>query len=453
MLRQFIISAFFYSVLAAATTPALAQSATATMTLSQVVQQGREQLSTQRADQAFILFKQYEAVHAGNPQFDYWYGVAAVRNGEAFEASVALERVIAKQPLHAGARLELVAVYIQQDQLDSAERQLDFLDGLNAPTRAQEAMSRFRTIIAQRRSGAASNPQLLTLSVDMGYDSNYLNYPDSFDLFANTVLQGIAILEADSTTYTNVRGMAWKRWNSSHGSFLEGSLLGQIRINHNSAASIFDTNILHGMLSVGSRIGHDSELRFGVEASQLWLNSASYRTHTGINLGWQTHLNPSNELILNAAFREFRFDERRNDYVSWSGDLEWRYTLNKMVRLRAKGGADFEHVTREITRQGGDAKKIFVSAHADFFIDNSNQILTTIGYENQDYNREGFGIFNLGQDTVRSDDSIRARVEWIFMPSVHWRFSVFGQYRNQTSSIDFFELDQSLVQGSVTYVF
>lgn len=453
MLLRFIISALVATAIFTVATPAVAQSSATTMALPQIIQQGRDQLNSRRADEAFTLFRQYEHIHAGNPLFDYWYGVAAVRNGEAFEASVALERVIANQPQHAGARLELVAVYIQLNQLDSAERQLNYLDNLNAPERAQQAINRFRTIVAQRRKNATESPQLLSLSIDMGYDSNYLNYPDSFDLFANTILQGLAVLEADSTTYTNLRGMAWKRWNSPEGTFLEGSLLGQSRINHNSAASIFDTTVLHGSLAVGTRVGHSNELRFGVEASQLWLDSESYRTQTGFNLGWKMKLRDKHELLANGAFREFRFNQRRNDYVSWSGDLEWRYSLSSKVRLRAKTGADIEQVTQETTRQGGDATKLFISAHADFFLSQSNQILTTVGYENHDYSNLGFAVFNRGQAAIRTDDSIRARLEWMYMPTRHWRFSVFGQYRTQSSSIDFFELDQSLVQGSVTYVF
>lgn len=454
MLQRFITSLFVIIVIMATqVVPAVAQPSSAGMSVAHIIQKARDQLSDKRAAEALSLFRQYEPIHAGDPQFDYWYGVAAMRSGEPFEASLALERVIAIQPQHAGARLELVAVYIQLSQLDAADRQLDFLGNLNAPARAQEAINRFRTIVTQRRQKAAENPHLLTLSIDMGYDSNYLNYPDSFDLFANTILQGLAILEADSTTYTNLRGMAWKRWNAPDGTFFESSILGQSRLNHNRAARVFDTNMLHGSLAVGSRVGRDSELRFGLEASQLWLDSSSYRTQTGINIAWKTHLNKNLEFLANGAFREFRFNESRNDYVSWSGDIEWRYNLNSKLRLRSKAGAETEQVTKTITRQGGDAIKLFISAHADFFLSQSNQILTTIGYEKQEYSDKGFAVFNLGQAAIRTDDSFRARVEWIYMPSKRWRFSMFSQYRSQSSSIDFFELDQSLVQGSLTYVF
>lgn len=433
----------------------LAQTATpaAAPPLTQVVQQGRALLTQQETAQAIALFETYESVYAGQPQFDYWYGVAAIRHGQPFQASLALERVIAIQPLHAGARLELVAAYIQLEQYDAAELQLNHLDTLNAPPRAQQAMDRFRDAIAQRRARKVENPSLYSLSLDAGYDSNYLNYPDSFDLFADTVLEGLAILEADGTSYNNLRGLAWKRWNGKQGMFVEASLLGHMRINHNSEASIFDTRIVHGKFSFGTQLRHNSELKLGVEASHLWLDNDPYRTHTGLHAGWKSQISDTSELLINGAFREFRFEQRRNDYVAWSGDIEWRKALSGQLRWRNKAGGVHESVTHEVTRQGGNARKLFISTHFDYSLSANSQLLSTLGYENHKYAQQGFAVFNHGQAEIRDDNSIRARLEWIYKPSEHWRFSVFGQYRNQGSSIDFFELDQSLVQGSVTYVF
>lgn len=426
---------------------------TPSLSLASVIQQGRAHLEQQDYKDAFYSFKQHESQYAGQPQFDYWYGVAALRQGLPTEAVTALERVVEKQPQHAGARLELVAAYIHLNQFDSAEQELNYLAGLNAPPRAQAAMERFRDLIAQRRTAASKNPNLFTLSLDVGYDSNYLNYPDSFDLFANTILAGLAILEADSTQYTNLRGLAWQRWNSKQDSFIEASLYGQMRKNSNQEARIFDTHLIHGAVSFGNNIANRNELSFGLEASQLWLDGTAYRTHTGLNVRWQIPLDATNEFKLNAAFREFRFHERRNDYISWSADIEWRHALHQNVLLRSKTGIDIEKVTQEASREGRDANKFFVSLHVDFYLNSSQQLLTTLGYEQHSYHHEGFALYNHGQAALRKDNGIRGRLEWVYTPTRHWRFSLFGQYRDQTSSINFFALDQSLLQGSVTYVF
>ena len=64
-----------------------------TTTLNATVTEGRALLQQQRAQEAFAVFKAQENIFAGDTNFDYWLGVAAVRAGELFEASVALERV------------------------------------------------------------------------------------------------------------------------------------------------------------------------------------------------------------------------------------------------------------------------------------------------------------------------------------------------------------------------
>lgn len=455
MRHQKTIHAALLSVLitlGAASGSAIAQTSSNPQ-VTQLIQEGQQLLSQQRATQAFALFREQEPEFAGITQFDYWYGVAAVRAGEPFEASVALERAIATQPNHAGARLELVAVYIQLNRLNAAERQLDFLERLNPPPRAKEAMSRFRDVIAQRRSQATEGMRIVSLSLDTGYDSNYLNYPDSFDLFADTILEGIAILEADDTTYNNLRAAYWQRFSFDQASYFEASLMGQMRVNHNSEASIFDTTVIHAMGTFGTKLNGSSEIRLSVEHAQLWLDNDRYRYHTGFSLNWRQQLNTKNELHLTGAYRTFQFQQGRNDYYSWSGDIEWRHTLSQRLRLRTRAGAEAESVVAEPTRQGGDLTKYFLVGHLDFTVGAKSQLLTTIGYESQKYDRPGFAVFNRGVAEVRDDDSWRTRVEWIYQPSRHWRLSLFGQYREQTSSISFFDLDQTLVQGSVTYVF
>ncbi|WP_157957899.1 tetratricopeptide repeat protein [Aliidiomarina celeris] len=446
-----LLSLFFAATLTHAKPQANAQ--TLSTEQQQIIQRGQQLLSQQQATQAFAHFREHEATLAGSNQFDYWYGVAAVRAGEPFEASVALERVIANQPNHAGARLELVAVYIQLNQLNSAEQQLDVLDGLNPPTRARSAMNRFRDVIAERRSVNSHNMRFVTLSLDTGYDSNYLNYPDSFDLFADTILEGIAVLEADDTSYNNVRGVYWQRFDLKHGSYFEASLMGQMRVNHNSAASMFDTTVIHGAGVFGTELSDTRELRVGVEHAQLWLDNDRYRYHTGLTLGLREKLNGKNELHVNGAYRTFQFNQSRNDYYSWSGDLEWRHAWSAQTRLRFKAGFEQETVVEATTRQGGDLDKLHVSAHIDYNLSAQTQILATLGYEAQEYSSAAFAVFNRGVADIRDDDSLRARLEWAYQPTQHWRFSLFGQYREQTSSIDFFDLDQTLVQGSVTYVF
>lgn len=419
----------------------------------QIIQQGQGFINNRQYQTAYELFLSYEPELSGEPQFDYWYGVAALRANKAIEAAAALERVIQAQPLHAGARLELATAYYKLDLLEKADTQIHFLSGLNAPPRAQQAIEQLKHLIVQRKENKARNKSFFSLTAEAGYDSNYLNYPDSFDLFANTFLQGIAVLEADSTAYHTLRGTAWKRWNQKNGSFMEGTLIGQARSNLTTAAKDFNTQVLHGSLVFGTVLNQTQEVRLGLDASNLWLDGTNYRYHSGLSLQWITQLQSNQQLLLTGAFRKYNFEANRNNYNAWSGDFEWRYSITPLIRTRIKANIEQASMLHQQTRQGGGSREYHISLHGDFLLNERQQILTTLGYDKERYNKQGFAVFNHGVDAIRSDKSLRAKAEWVYVPNIHWRYSFFAQYKDQTSTVDFFKLDQFLTQGSITYVF
>ena len=69
----------------------------------------RAQLLLQRKDAAaaYKLLLPYESERAGNPEFDYLLGIAALDAGDPERAIFALERVLAVQPDNLQARAEI----------------------------------------------------------------------------------------------------------------------------------------------------------------------------------------------------------------------------------------------------------------------------------------------------------------------------------------------------------
>ncbi|NBR30237.1 MAG: hypothetical protein EBT83_17800, partial [Betaproteobacteria bacterium] len=51
-----------------------------------------------KAAEAFAMLEPYEFDHSGNPNFDYWYGVAALESAHPDKATLALERALAVNP-------------------------------------------------------------------------------------------------------------------------------------------------------------------------------------------------------------------------------------------------------------------------------------------------------------------------------------------------------------------
>ena len=81
--------------------------------------------------------------------------------------------------------------------------------------------------------------------------------------------------------------------------------MGQMRVNHNSEASIFDTTMLHAAATVGVPVNNRTELRFGGEVANLWLDNTRYRTQSGISLGARHAVSQRSAIHVTGSYREF----------------------------------------------------------------------------------------------------------------------------------------------------
>lgn len=435
---------------------AFAQQST-TASLQHLIQEAQREASEGNARQAFERLRQEEQRFAGRVQFDYWYGVVGLRAGEINEAIMALERAIANNPNHAGARLELAGAYIRGGNLDGAEEQLNHLETLDAPARAQEAMGRYREMIAERRARLERGQQVLMLGMEMGYDSNFLNYPSSFDLFANTFLQGIAVLEADSTLYGSLRGAWWKRNDHANDLFSEISVSGQSRTNRSPEARQLDTDVLQGSYMLGHQASEHTDIKLGLELGKVWLDGDGFRDHMGFVLNYTRRLDQFGDgpaqIAYNIRFREFDFENDRSDYNAWQGEIDFSNQLNDRVRLRSRISAERELAADTEQRPGGNAIRQLVMVGFDVNLSPQWQVKPSLAYNRVKYSNPDFMIFNHGEDVIRDDDGFTSRIEIVRRASNYLQMSLAVQYREQTSTVEFFNLDQTLVQWSLNYAY
>lgn len=442
---------------AASQTVLLSQSATLSHAAQAHINLAREDIAAGRSTQAYSRLAGLEGEYAGDVAFDYWLGVAAARSGEWFESSLALQRVLATQPRHAGARLELVGVYVQQNQLDRAELQLQTLQQLvdqgGAPQGAAQAIARYQDVIEQRRAGADTSPRVVMIGLDVGYDSNYLNYPDQFDIFANTIFEGLAIFDAEDTAYVGLRGSYWQQFSVRDDDFIELVVAGNSRLNADSDASDFNTHLVTSSLSYGTRGDNGSETRMGVELGTVLLDNSYYRAHAGFVLSNMRPISERAQWHNRVYLRSFKFDESRFNFNSYGFETSWRQQLTGSWSTRLSVMAEYEDTAKQPTRQGGDMWRVQTTARLDYQVNARHQLGAQLSMQNRRYQSEGFAVFNLGEARKRSDDALVARLDWNGQVSSRLRANAFAQWREQSSNVDFFDLDQLLIQGGVTYVF
>lgn len=147
--------------------PALAASQAAGQS---VLDDARRLIGEHRAADAYRLLAQHEAGLAGQPLYDYLYGVAALDAGHGGDAVTALERLLVSDPSSASARLELARAYYETGDRAAALRQFRALLAANPPPSIRDTATAYLRAMeaAPARTGGWSGG----FEFGSGYDSN-----------------------------------------------------------------------------------------------------------------------------------------------------------------------------------------------------------------------------------------------------------------------------------------
>ena len=122
-----------------------------------------------QADAAYSQLQPLLYEKAGDPDFDYLLGLAALQSGHPDEATLAFERALAVRPDMLGARLDMARAYYELGNYDLARQEFEELQKLNPPTEAKKAMQQYLESIKK-----AESPGAWTAFVEatIGHNSN-----------------------------------------------------------------------------------------------------------------------------------------------------------------------------------------------------------------------------------------------------------------------------------------
>ena len=125
-------------------------------------------LEQKQPRQAYELLLPQESARAGDPEFDYLLGIAAIDSGEAERGVFALERVLAVQPNNHVARAEIARAYLALGERDSARREFETVRQQQVPADVKAAIDGYLSAIA-----SADVTQILGFfELGYGYDTN-----------------------------------------------------------------------------------------------------------------------------------------------------------------------------------------------------------------------------------------------------------------------------------------
>src|SRR2546426_4747567 len=107
----------------------------------------------------------------GKPEFDFYYGVAALDSGHAGEGVLALERYVVRFPDNDRARLELARGYFVLGELVRAREEFETVLRKNPPPAVQATIERFMDSIRAQETRYTTTA-IGYMEIGGGYDSN-----------------------------------------------------------------------------------------------------------------------------------------------------------------------------------------------------------------------------------------------------------------------------------------
>lgn len=408
---------------------------------SEVQSKARALMAKEKYQQAYTLLEKAAVDEAGDPEFDYLLGIAAIRAGKPAQAVFALERVVQTQPNYAAARMELVGAYMQLGLDRQAQEQLDILKTQNPPPAAQESMARFQDILRPRLSDTPRAVRLLGLSI--GHDSNVGSYPD-MGLDLGGVLLSVAPTES---TFTLLRGTWWQPHKLSDERQLETTVHAQLRNYQDSDATQFNLGLLHAGVVLNTTLDASNSYDLGLQANKLWLDNSGFRDHLGASAFWERRLDAGLQGRLGLKLHSYRFDPDIYDYnmTALSGELNktWNPQLRGALTL------DLEQENASNDRNGGDALRYVLGGRLDFVLAGGHQLSTALNLSRTDYadSYAPHPLYNPGTTTRdRIDDTVDLNLQWRRSIARNWQLEADLDYRKQTSTVRFYENDRWTAQ-------
>lgn len=253
--------------------------------------EAREFLHLGKAEEALSLLVPHETEYAGQFEFDYLLGVAALEAGKADVAVFALERAVATNPDSAYAHADLAQAYLALGERDAAKETLQLASRINHDPAVSLLIQRKRNLLLQEEYAGQGHFNAF-LEFGLGYDNNVNSATNSRDLVipafgAFTFTLGGNSIKLGSR-FTQQRGGVSASYPLAKHTNVFGRVTGMQRIH--SQYEEFDTSSLESVAGVTHQRGAHHFL-LSLQNHDFLLNGRDYRYTLNGTAQWLWEVN------------------------------------------------------------------------------------------------------------------------------------------------------------------
>lgn len=273
---------------------------------------------------AFVLLEPRESERAGEVEYDYLLGLAALEVGENTRAVFALERVLALAPQHVRARAEIARAYLALGEVATARQEFENVQRQGVPTDVSLTLERYIALARRLENGnqAAVNGYV---EAQFGNDSNVNAGPSRSSV---TFPSGFSVplpdeVRANEDGFAQLAGGVNGRLPLTQGVVLLGGLAGSYRGNLDK--SHFNLGSLDANLGLVFSAGRNVVTVMS-QAGQVTLDGGRYRNVVGVTGQWQFNLDARNQVSAFGQYAELNYlTNRSRDVARYLAGVSYAY--------------------------------------------------------------------------------------------------------------------------------
>lgn len=413
----------------------------ATAFADETIDSAQQMVDAGQANQAYQLLKPLEEDRAGDPRFDYVYGLSALDSGRALEAVFALERAVDADPDNGPARAELARAYLVLGDTDDAKSEFDKVQQMDLPTEVQKTIDRYISTIDQYHdaSRVRYNPWI---SVGLGYDSN-VNSATTESQIAVPALGGLVF---------NLTGESLEShsaiWDIAAGANITApididrglSFFTNIGFDHRLAIEEpnFSTTVANGQAGVNWRMDERNQLRISADGNVTKVSgSAAFRSDReaiGSTAQWQYTPNEANQFTVFGQFSLVRYPEQRvRDVNRYTAGVGWGHAFadtkyRPVIFTSVFGGYEDE----KSESAGSHFSRVLVGVRGggQITVHDGGTVFASLTYQYSDYQEDDPTFLER-----REDDFIDANIGYRYQYDENWSLSPTIRFNNNDSNI------------------
>jgi len=290
--------------------------------------------------QAWAMLEPYEFQLAGQPDYDYLLGVAAIAAGHPARATLALERVLTVNPNHAAARLDMGRAYFALGDYVRARAELEDVLAHDPPPLARDTIERYLAAIKSRMHRPGAPRVTGHVEASLGYDSNVnagISQSTLFlPLFGATFTLAPSVTKQEDDFASLGGGVDLTLPLRGSWALVAGA---DVQQRSNAKLDTFDSR----SVGVNAGVQHTSAgsvTRATFGTNQYDLDNLSYRRLQSFNLQWRHQYDPRTQVTLYGQDMRLRYvqpatrSESSNMVIAGVGGVR---TLDEATRSFAFG--------------------------------------------------------------------------------------------------------------------